>query len=92
MTKTINDGGPAFPWAVNMRGGMSLRDYFAAKAPITLADAVVAAGIASSAPSVDCAVVSAMIDATNRAKAFAMLAQLRLDYADAMIQAREVKP
>jgi hypothetical protein len=32
----INDGGPAFPWlavpASNNHGGMTLRDYFAAKA------------------------------------------------------------
>lgn len=33
MSKTINDGGPAFPVEVNYRNlGMSLRDWFAGQA------------------------------------------------------------
>jgi hypothetical protein len=98
------NGGPAFPaptFAVprdlgdekilqlKEMQGMTLRDYFAAKAPFTLADAVVAADLESGAPDVETAVNRVLMDGVMRAKAMAMLAQLRQEYADAMLKARE---
>lgn len=78
------DGGPAFP----IPGlhddadfnGMTLRDYFAAKAPISLDDAMLAvlhnpSHISTLAPS-------------RRMEVFAKLAEMRLEYADAMLAAR----
>ena len=32
MSEKVNDGGPAFPWGGDVRGGMSLRDWFAGQA------------------------------------------------------------
>lgn len=97
-----NDGGPAFPGGVNeiytnldpgepTNPGMTLRDYLVAHAPVTIADAISACGLEASAPSVDVAVCRVMAYPSKRAAAFAMLAQLRHEYADAMLKAREVK-
>lgn len=93
-----NDGGPAFPQGERVGdiavqiGGMTLRDYFSAKAPVSLGDAIAAANLEHSAQSVEVAVCRVMSSPEKRAIAFAMLARLRHDYADAMLKAREVKP
>jgi len=87
-----NDGGPAFPAPLEtalMAGlkpsngalGMTLRDYFAANAPITVADAMVA--VAADSASIG------TLQKSARARVMAMLAEMRLEYADAMLAARE---
>jgi hypothetical protein len=82
---TINDGGPVFP-TTEAHGfnqgepGITARDYFAAKAPISVADALIA-----------CAVDTGSIGTLPRAQrvtVLAVLAEMRLEYADAMIAAR----
>lgn len=73
-------GGPAFSATGPVSNkGMTLRDYFAAHAPITLADAVSVLEH-SNAPS--CTIYETL----------AYLAKLRTDYADAMIAARAPRP
>lgn len=94
--KQIETGGPAFPsieqtdeWSENQggyvpkfytEGGMTLRDYFAAHAPITFDDI---RGIMGSSfdPSRD----------MDRLAIIAVLAHARAEYADAMIAARGAK-
>ena len=84
MTDTINDGGPAFPTENAMRTGpsscryegMTMRDYFAAHAPIDVADANEAFyRTHGRSPR-----TSEMLDT---------LAGLRSMYADAMLKARD---
>lgn len=75
------DGGPAFPGPVNVEAkqvwaqypGVSMRDYFAAHAPITVADAMKSFEEAK----------------LTHAQLFKRIAQMRYAYADAMIAARE---
>jgi hypothetical protein len=68
---------------------MTLRDYFAANAPFTLADAVLAANMETSAVSVETALCRALMDEKKRALAMDVLAKLRNEYADAMLHARK---
>jgi len=93
MSATINDGGPAFPspeqqftdgvMVVGRQGayGMSLRDYFAATAPITMAEVV---QYYRRYPHLNVDV--------EREAFLSLMADLRYQYADAMLAAREVKP
>jgi len=83
------DGGPAFPrpaseytkdgscadgnHAISAQTGMTLRDYFAAHAPITFQDACDAIGE----------------DGYSYKEAFTRLARMRMAYADAMLAERE---
>lgn len=77
-----DDGGPAFPnitpdMPIQGGPGMSLRDYLAGQAPITLADAQV--------------IMGATFDVNNdkdRAAIMLVLALMRYEYADAMIAER----
>lgn len=91
--QTRNDGGPAFPWGEHGThlGGMTLRDYFAAKSPISFEDAMVAADIESEVE-LRVAVNRSLFFVEKRARVMRMLAQLRYEYADAMLAAREVQP
>lgn len=84
----MKDGGPAFPYDNKSDGGehgfkltpsssgMSLRDYFAAHAPFTLADAMEA--------------TKRICTEATYEVAFRWLAQMRFHYADFMIKQREV--
>jgi hypothetical protein len=85
------NGGPAFPAECDndFYKGMTLRDWFAAKAPVSIGDAICAANMESSSQSIEVAVARVMVDPAKRAKAFAMLAKLRMEYADAMLEARK---
>ena len=86
MPDTINDGGPAFPTENAMQTGpsscryegMTMRDYFAAHAPIGVADANEAFYRAHGRN----ARTSEMLDT---------LAGLRSMYADAMLKARDAQ-
>ena len=91
MSDKIKDGGPAFPVSTSNRDighqdgpntwqfpGMTLRDYFAAHAPIDVADANEAFYRAHGRN----ARTSEMLDT---------LAGLRSMYADAMLKAREAE-
>lgn len=85
---TQNDGGPAFPVPndanVNCQEGMTLRDYFAAHAPVTLQDARYACSYHGYG--------EGWSDA-ERAASVAVLALMRFEYADAMIaELAKVKP
>jgi hypothetical protein len=60
--------------------GMSMRDYFAEGAPVTLRNAMEVLGFAESN--------IGWLDKEKRMEVFALLAQLRLEYADAMIVER----
>jgi hypothetical protein len=84
----IDDGGPAFPVYglkdANDRvvcfpqSGMSLREYFMAHAPITVADAVRCCGWRGPPDWND----------ANRATVMSVLALMRREYADAMMAER----
>lgn len=81
-----NNGGPAFPKALdpypNLSGtpqdGMTLRDYFAAHAPVDYSMACQAFG---STPNLN--------NDQERAAFFAVWAFMRSEYADAMLKARQ---
>jgi len=88
----INDGGPAFPQpdlsgygmgpmegpdGSYLVSGMSIRDYIAIK--IAAAAMVSATGLGESTPG-------------ERASAFAAVAGISYEFADAMLAAREAKP
>ena len=85
----MNDGGPAFPFsgeAVDAdtykfitQGGMSLRDYFSAHAPISFNDAKHVCGFAHD---------SDINNDTNRGTIMAVLALMRVEYADAILKER----
>lgn len=83
----INDGGPAFSldfMPVNLPGvptGMSLRDYFAAKA--------MAALIAHTGT--DMADEMMRVGGYGNGEVDKLVAKCAFDYADAMLKAREVK-
>lgn len=81
------DNPPAFPqvgnptWGMEPSPGMTLRDWFAGQAPVTLFDAAVACGWSA-------------IDAADmprddyRATLWAVMTLMRYEYADAMLAAR----
>ena len=88
-------GGPAFPGEFvkhpigevgnkveikEIGAGMTLRDYLVAHAPITVEDAMLAAGY--SATSIG------MLNVGERENVLRFLALLRNEYADAMLEAR----
>ena len=86
----IKDGGPAFPhdrqrWDDPFptlrpsHDGMSLRDYFASHAPISLEMAMEMLNVRGALQ---------ICDDDVRANVFEQLAQLRNEFADAMIEAR----
>lgn len=79
-----NDG-PAFPCSHGdyMQFGMSLRDYFAARAPISVQDAMIASGLGMAA--------FAGRNRGERIEIMKALAEMRMDYADAML-AERAKP
>ena len=81
---------PAFPQheSPGNYAGMTLRDYFAAQAPFTIADAVIAADMEYSAPSVEVAVARVLADDAKRAAAMNTLVALKYEYADTMLEAR----
>lgn len=92
MTEEIKDGGQAFPRPIvcSPMGdlvyafpGMSLRDYFAADAPITVWDAQMALNKGTTA--------IGSLPSLARKEVFEMMAKLRFEYADAMVAASEVK-
>lgn len=72
----VNNGGPAFPYHDSYRSGMSLRDYFAAHAPITLDDA-------------RDAMESMGRTSYTWEELIHTLAQMRFGYADDMLKERE---
>lgn len=63
----------------NDRPGMTLRDYFAAHAPVTFAEALAACT----------GTMPALSDTDTRDFAWKVLASLRYEYADAMLLARK---
>ena len=84
MSKTINDGGPAFPVLdqhsdnriAQVADGMTLRDYFAAKA---------LSGVMVNAQALD------SFSKEQREYLFTGVASLMYEAADAMLKAREVQ-
>ena len=78
MTDAPRDGGPAFAAVAENRlqTGMSLRDYFAAHAPITTADAMRQ-------------LESQGAKEYNGVQLMKMLAQMRGAYADSMLEERK---
>lgn len=76
--KKENDGGPAFPGVHPPHTGMSLRDYFAAMAPISVQDAVEWLDQNKTPGSI-----------ISWADIMEQLAKLRYRYADAMLKERE---
>jgi hypothetical protein len=103
MSGAPNDGGAAFPepavfdvargevnpaTAYGFAAGMTLREYFAAKAPFTLADAVMAADLEVASVSVEVAECRVLHDPGKRRIAMETLAALRWEYADAMLKVR----
>lgn len=79
MTK-INDGGHAFPTTYSQFPGMSLRDYVAIHAPISLDDAIDLCGFNRSH--------HPMRNDTDRTIILEVLVRARLQYAEAMLAAR----
>lgn len=89
----IDTGGQAFPRYAfshvdrsgasyyDVSGGMSLRDWFAGQAPMTLSDALAVCGCTD--------IMRGMMTEDLRASALAILAAMRFEYADAMIAARK---
>ena len=92
----INGGGPAFPtldWSQvdkdgdlrhYSQGGLTMRDFMAARAPVTLA--MVADSIGTEL------VYELQAHALGQSYLFAVHAKLCHDWADAMLKAREVQP
>jgi hypothetical protein len=78
------NGGPAFPVPGLQHdedfNGMTLRDYFAAKAPITTEDAMLACGIDASS--------YGMLQRQQRITVLTVLSVMRGEYADAMLVER----
>lgn len=80
-----NNGGPAFPTGEehgfnNGEPGMTLRDYFAAKAPVTTMDAMIACGFDSAS--------IGTLNTESMRTTLKMLAIMRGAYADEMIAER----
>ena len=90
MSDKIDNGGQAFPSHPMLYSsadqheaqGMTLRDWFAGQAPVTMEDAVLVCGW------VDLRDASLSTD-SNRATTWAVMSMLRYEYADAMIEARK---
>lgn len=86
---TIDTSGPAFPTIGNIGynsdwqsdDGMSLRDWFAATAPVDLRGALLACGFTDSQ--------IGLMSGENRAVVFAVMSVMRYEYADAMLSARK---
>ena len=92
MTGKIKDGGPAFPFTVikesdgrtgapincDVFTGMTLRDYFAADAPISLTQAI----------AIEYQAALPGLNEAERANVFETLARIRYEYADAMLKER----
>jgi hypothetical protein len=74
------DGRVVPPGYVVVMQGMTLRDYFAATAPISCDDAMTALFIDSESVGV--------LTPGQRIEVMEMLAKMRLEYADAMLKAR----
>ena len=80
--KTKDGGESAFPTLTQAgdlavtQGGLTVRDYFAAHAPITLQDAIKTCGYPDG---------HYIGDDDERRTVFVMMAMLRTEYADAMI-------
>ena len=82
MSNAIDDGGPAFP-AVDSSDGMTLRDYFAAK---VLQTELLTCGIPGES-------LDALLNALKPGEDIvAHIARNSYEMADAMIEARKVKP
>ena len=82
----MKEGGPAFPCQDVIGScykGMSLRDYFAADAPITIWDAQMVLNKGTSP-------IGSLPEHTRR-EVFAMTAKVRFEYADAMVAESEAK-
>lgn len=90
MSDDINNGGQAFPSHPILYSsadqheaqGMSLRDWFAGQAPVTMQDAALACGWADLRDGSTCS-------DSNRATIWAVMSMLRYEYADAMLAARK---
>ncbi len=106
MGEPIKDGGPAFPVSLGSQAdqyscgpGLSLRDYFAAKAdqPGVL-EIITAAGLRCEDNFWVVRVNGTKIkftewyEAMSQAERFALQAKVRFQLADAMLAAREVQP
>ncbi len=82
----MDDGGPAFPHQdsgdTGTRSGMTLRDWFAGQAPVTMGGA---ARVCGWPPEFN------LTQDSDRAAFWAVMAMLRFEYADAMIVARRIK-
>lgn len=84
MSDEIDKGGPAFPietTATPYAPGMTMRDWFAGQAPVTILDAAHACGFTD--------LEEAMRTDAQRVTVFAVMAMMRWEYADAMIAARK---
>ena len=80
-SKTIDDGGPAFPIGTfEDRQGMSLRDHFATHAPVTFEMACSAIKMSTVSVRLHCP--------EERGEVFSAMGALCYAYADAMIAAR----
>lgn len=85
-----NDGGPAFPDPGRAQSakqretltgtGITARDYFAAHAPISVQDALISAGFDTSS--------IGTLPREFRIEIMNLLAEMRMDYAEAMIAER----
>lgn len=73
-----DDGGNAYPWGGDIRGGMTLRDYFAGQALASLA----ATAVSDNSPILQVAVRRG-VDVDD------LIAQMSYEYADALIKARK---
>lgn len=84
------DGGPAYPVTMQQdpnggvltwnSDGVTVHDYFAARAPITIADAMLACGVEAHS--------IGMLPASQRTVILVALATMRGEYADAMLAER----
>ena len=78
----LNATNDATPGAFCPDPGMTLRDYFAAQAPVTLFDAAMSCGWDSLA-------AANMGQDSYRATLWAVMTLMRYEYADAMLSARQ---
>jgi hypothetical protein len=90
MSNKINDGGPAFPhlrrhisdntYIPLAEGGMSLRDWFAGHCPLKFEDSANSYGFLS---------IKFLMQDDHRQAFFQFDAEARMEWADAMLAARE---
>lgn len=80
--RLLIQGGAAFPSEDDNSywHGMTLREYFAARSPVTIFDAMIALGMSASSVG--------MLDEADRKAVFSTLAKMSLEYADAMLAER----